>query len=67
MGSMDFRPWNRSVKKAEGSWCAVVKQCCGQGLSVDISKADASKAEDKTRILNSIRLPQARTKAGPGA
>ena len=66
MGSMDFGPWNRSVKKADGS-CAAVKQCCGQGLSVDISKADASKAEDKTRILNSIRLPQARTKAGPGA
>ncbi|CAL1171917.1 unnamed protein product, partial [Cladocopium goreaui] len=33
------------------------------GLSVDISKADASKAEDKIRILNCIRLPQARTKA----
>ncbi|CAL1171945.1 unnamed protein product [Cladocopium goreaui] len=34
-----------------------------KGLSVDISKADASKAEDKIRILNCIRLPQARTKA----
>ncbi|CAL1164568.1 unnamed protein product [Cladocopium goreaui] len=33
-----------------------------KGLSVDISKADASKAEDKIRILNCIRLPQARTK-----
>ena len=45
--------------------CADV--CRGQGLSVDISKADASKAEDKIRILNCIRLPQARTKARSGA
>ena len=39
----------------------------GQGLSVDISKADAKEPEDKIRILNCIRLPEARTKARSGA
>ena len=72
MGSTDFDPRNRSsVKKADGSCCTPAQQsadvCRGQGLSVDISKADTSKAEDKIRILNCIRLPQARTKARSGA
>ncbi|CAK9085672.1 unnamed protein product, partial [Durusdinium trenchii] len=33
-----------------------------KGLGIDISKAKASQAEDKTRILNCIRMPHARTK-----
>mmetsp|Transcript_18306 Transcript_18306/g.21304 ORF Transcript_18306/g.21304 Transcript_18306/m.21304 type:complete len:204 (+) Transcript_18306:161-772(+) len=33
-----------------------------KGLDVDISKANASQADDKKRILNCIRLPHARTK-----
>lgn len=33
-----------------------------KGLDVDIAQADASLASDKTAILNSIRLPRARTK-----
>ncbi|CAL1129729.1 unnamed protein product, partial [Cladocopium goreaui] len=33
-----------------------------KGLEVDIARADASHASDKTAILNSIRLPRARTK-----
>ena len=32
-----------------------------KGLSVDIATAQASKEEDKTRILNSVRCPRART------
>lgn len=32
-----------------------------KGLSVDIAAAQASKEEDKTRILNSVRCPRART------
>ena len=34
-----------------------------KGLSVDIAAAQASKEEDKTRILNSVRCPRARTVA----
>eukprot|EP00435_Cladocopium_sp_Y103_P005523 s3126_g1.t2 len=33
-----------------------------KGLGVDIAQANASKADDRTRILNSVRRPQARTK-----
>ena len=32
-----------------------------KGLSVDIAAAQASKEEDKTQILNSVRCPRART------
>jgi hypothetical protein len=32
-----------------------------KGLSVDIAAGQASKEEDKTRILNSVRCPRART------
>ena len=32
-----------------------------KGLSVDIAAAQASKEEDKTRILNSVRCPRAKT------
>ena len=37
-----------------------------QGLDIDISMANASQEDDKIRILNCIRLPHARTKAGLG-
>eukprot|EP00435_Cladocopium_sp_Y103_P032665 s4616_g8.t1 len=34
-----------------------------QGIHVDIAAAQASKEEDKTRILNSVRCPRSRTSA----
>ena len=45
-----------------GGCCFKPSKKLRKGLSVDIANAMASEASDKTKILNSIRLPRAGTK-----
>ena len=42
-------------------WAILSNGFASESLSLDIAAAQASKEEDKTRILNSVRCPRART------